>query len=305
MGLEYYTSRFLLQARARGVEFGRVLTVGRQNFVVTKPQLRKLAREFHFGADQFIANNPAADLVYAEPFFRELLKCKLIESIDVSTYEGASHVHDMNAPLPEALKNQFDTILECGSLEHIFNFPTAIKNQMEAVKVGGTLFLQTPTNNYFGHGFYQFSPELFFRVFSAENGFEIKRIQIYEHFYPCHFFETTPYEVTDPAQLRRRVALVNNRPALLLIEAKRTALKPVFATTPQQSDYVPLWNQNSPAAPAQPPPAPQPVCTLDTWKQKVYGIPLAWVGHLFLQYLGRKGDRPSLGNTESFKRVDQ
>ena len=298
MGLEYFTSRFLLQARARGVDFGRVLTVGRQNFVVTRPQLDKLAREFGLDSSGFIQNHAAADLVYAEPFLRELCQAKSIESIDVSTYEGATHVHDMNAPLPEALKNQFDTILECGSLEHIFNFPTAIKNQMESLKACGTLFIQTPANNYLGHGFYQFSPELFFRVFSAENGFEIKRMQIYEHFYPCHFFDTKPYEVTDPATLRRRVLLVNNRPALLLIEARRIAVKPIFAAPPQQSDYVPLWNNAQ-----TPPPAPQPVCTLNTWKQKVYGLPLKWVGHLFLQYLGRKSDRPSLGNTESFRRL--
>ena len=33
----------------------------------------------------------------------------------------------------------------------------------------------TPANNFFGHGFYQFTPELFFRIFSAANGFEVER----------------------------------------------------------------------------------------------------------------------------------
>jgi hypothetical protein len=295
MGVEYYTTRFLFQARAQGHEFGRVLTIGRQNFVVTKDQLHKLAREFSFDAGEFLNASTQKDLVHVEPLFTRLLKAKAVESIDVSNYEGATHIHDMNAPLPEKLHAQFDTVLEAGSLEHIFNFPTALKNVMQAVKVGGTLFMQTPANNYFGHGFYQFSPELFYRAFSPENGFEVRRMHLFEHFYPCHFFATQTYEVTDPATVRRRVQLVNNRPALLLIEVRRVADKPIFASPPQQSDYVPLWKNE--AAQLE----PIPVCTMDSLKFKVYSIPLRWVGRLWLQYFGRKLDRPSLGNRDFFR----
>jgi hypothetical protein len=34
----------------------------------------------------------------------------------------------------------------------------------------------TPANNQMGHGFYQFSPELFFRVFSQENGYLLRAL---------------------------------------------------------------------------------------------------------------------------------
>lgn len=293
MGVEYYTTRFLLQARAHGVEFGRVLTIGRQNFVVTKDQFRKLGREFSFDPEVLLSA-AAEELVYVEPVLKRLLQASSAESIDVSNYEGATHVHDMNAPLPEELRGKFDTVLEAGSLEHIFNFPTALKNLMEAVKVGGRIFFQTPANNYFGHGFYQFSPELFYRALSAENGFAVRRMQVVEHFYPCHFFATETYDVADPAEVRRRVVLVSNRPALLLIEAERVAEKEIFAKPPQQSDYVPLWeNQTSGTI--------VPVCRMDNWKFKVYRLPLKLVGRLWLQYFGRRKDRPSLGNRDFFK----
>ena len=295
MGLEYYTSRFLLQARAAGLNFGRMLTVGRQNFVVTQPQLQKLAAQFGFDAATFSGSEKPEALAYVEPFLQRLGGAATVESIDVSSYEGATHVQDMNAPLPDYLKGQFDTILECGSLEHIFNFPTAIKNIMEALKPGGTLFIQTPANNYFGHGFYQFSPELFYRIFSAENGFEVRRMEALEHFYPCHFFATKTYAVTDPAAVQRRVQLVNNRPVLLLIEARRVEVKPIFAAPPQQSDYVPLWQKDSAQSTA--------VCLDPSPKFKVYGIPLSWVGRLWLQYFGRTLDRPSFGNRDFFKRT--
>ena len=38
---------------------------------------------------------------------------------------------------------------------------------------GGVLYIATPANNHCGHGFYQFSPELFFSLLSPKNGFEI------------------------------------------------------------------------------------------------------------------------------------
>jgi 2-polyprenyl-3-methyl-5-hydroxy-6-metoxy-1,4-benzoquinol methylase len=57
-------------------------------------------------------------------------------------------------------------VFDGGTLEHIFDYPTAIKNCMKMVKPGGHLLLTTPANNWFGHGFYQFSPELFYSFVS-------------------------------------------------------------------------------------------------------------------------------------------
>ena len=296
MGLEYYTTRFLLQARAKVVNFGRTLTIGRQNFFVTGPQLKALAGEFALNLDSFFATEPKTELAYVEPFFKKVLGAPEVESLDVSTYEGATHVHDMNAPLPENLKNRFDTVFEAGSLEHIFNFPTAIGNLMQALKVGGQLFIQTPANNYFGHGFYQFSPELFYRVLGEQNGFAVRRMDVFEHFFPCHFFKTSTYEVSDPAVVKKRVQLVNNRPTLLLVQAEKTADKPIFQTPPQQSDYVPLWEGNS--APAA---APTPTCLTDNAKQRAYSLPLKAVGTLALQYAANTANKPALSNREFFK----
>src|SRR5438477_418150 len=84
---------------------------------------------------------------------------------------GPHFPHDMNEPIPDKFKETYTAVLDGGSLEHVFNFPVAIKNCMEMVKVGGHYLAITPANNFFGHGFYQFSPELYFTVLSKENGF--------------------------------------------------------------------------------------------------------------------------------------
>jgi hypothetical protein len=136
-------------------------------------------------------------------------------------------------------------LVDGGTLEHVFHYPTALKNAMEMVKVGGRLFLITPTNNYCGHGFFQFSPELFYRTLLPENGFVVERMIA---------FQAEPgsqwYEVTDPAALRKRVIMVTSAPVLLMVRARRTHEAEIFATTPQQSDYAGAWDRSGAEAAA-------------------------------------------------------
>ena len=79
----------------------------------------------------------------------------------------------MNIPISDSSKDKYTVVIDGGSLEHVFNFPIAIKNCMEMLQVGGYFISLAPANNMLGHGFYQFSPELFYRIFSKENGFSV------------------------------------------------------------------------------------------------------------------------------------
>src|SRR6185295_9992131 len=118
------------------------------------------------------------DTLYAEPLFHALGARKVF-ALDASAFEGAQVVHDLNLPIGPDLQEKFDLVYDGGTLEHVFNFPVALKNCMQLVRPGGQLILHTVTNNYCGHGFYQFSPELFFRALSPENGFEMERMVLH------------------------------------------------------------------------------------------------------------------------------
>ena len=172
---------------------------------------------------------------YAETFL-EVLGAEKVDSLDASNFEGATLVHDLNLPIPEALKGRFDAVCDAGLLEHVINFPVVMQNCMEMVKVGGHLILATPANNYFGHGFFQFSPELWFRLLSPAHGFEMRRMVAVEYAPRPRWFE-----VADPATVKDRVTLINRYPVILLVLAQKTAEAPVFQAFPQQSDYVPRW----------------------------------------------------------------
>ena len=228
--------RFLLYAKSAGVDFGDMAMIGRQSLYVTPSEMRQVfAAAGETLTDAEIADICNGSAGYAETFFSRL-GARRAESADYSNFESATFTHDMNAPIPPRHHEQYSVVLDSGSLEHIFNFPCAIKNCMEMVRLGGHFVSITPANNFFGHGFYQFSPELYFTVLSAENGFEMQTMMAFEETKHAIW-----YGVRSPKEVRERVTLLNAEPVYLCMIAQRTAMKPIFERTPQQSDYVARW----------------------------------------------------------------
>jgi SAM-dependent methyltransferase len=235
MSLDINAVLFLIDARRRGADFGEVLTLGRQDLNVYPAKMVKVLETHGFPTTGFKGD---PKVLYAEPCFLSL-GAKKVSSMDFSDFEGATYVHDLNKPIGVELKERFDLVYDGGTLEHVFNFPLGLQNCMEMVKPGGHLFIHAGTNGYCGHGFYQFSPELFYRALSPENGFEVLRMVL---------FRVGPYgpwyEVRDPNDVQTRVELVSLWPMQLLIRAKRTRVVPIFTNPPQQSDYTPRWQSS-------------------------------------------------------------
>ena len=108
---------------------------------------------------------------------------------------------------------------------------------MSAVEMGGHLVIVTTRcNNHVGHGFYQFSPELFFRTLSPENGFEMRAVLVRAR----HRWGRWR-QVLDPVEAGQRVEMTNAWPTLIYAVARRVSDQPIFASWPQQSDYVAEW----------------------------------------------------------------
>jgi hypothetical protein len=240
MGFETNTIKLLLKAKELGVNFEKVITIGRQGLHLKENELQDLLVKSGFSSEQsskiFKNNN------FAEPFLK-LLGAKITDSMDASSYEGATIIHDLNQPIANQLKSKYTLVIDGGSLEHVFNFPMAIKNCMQLVETGGYIISIAPANNFFGHGFYQFSPELFFRIFNASNGYRSLKM---------YFFiegkESEIYEVSDPLEVNQRVTMVNSSPSYLFVIAQKTEEKELFEQTPMQSDYENISWQNKTSA---------------------------------------------------------
>ncbi|MBC7979058.1 MAG: hypothetical protein H7Y36_00675 [Armatimonadetes bacterium] len=227
MGLDINAARFLLAEKSRGINFGKTLTLGRQGIYMS-------GKEYANFLD--ILKVPGTDLVYADDFYRGIGAHPML-SMDASNYENAAIIHDMNDPLDTKFHSTFDTVIDGGTLEHVFNFPNAIRNCMDLIKSGGQLVLMTPWHNFSGHGFYQFSPELVYATLSEANGFCVERMLIVAG--------GNWYSVKNPSDIKQRVEIHAKESILLYVTARKLSTRPVFAEWPQQSDYSTAWQSNS------------------------------------------------------------
>jgi SAM-dependent methyltransferase len=229
MGIEYNALKSFIIIKKQTSSLGDIATLGRQGLHIKKNKIVKILKKEKINVN----TNEIEQQAYSESLLK-ILGAKSIDSFDVSNYEKATFVHDMNEPIPPEFKNKYDIVFDGGCLEHIFNFPIAIRNCMEMLKKEGYFLSITTCNNFSGHGFYQFSPELFFRIFNKENGFEIKDIFISE--------KNKWYKVKDPEEIRSRVTFRNKNETYIIVLAKKIEQQDIFKKTPQQSDYVECWN---------------------------------------------------------------
>ena len=229
MGISLSSARFLIGEMLRGVDFSKTLTLGRQGLYMQRNQYKVVCSLLNVQAPR--------QATFADEFFAGL-GAKSLDILDASSYEGAGLTHDLNSPLPTAFHKKWSCVIDGGTLEHVFNFPEAIKTCMELVEKGGHLILITPWNNWAGHGFYQFSPELFYRLLSADNGFLLERMLIHQ--------DGKWFSIKDPDSLGMRVEGNGSQPTQLFISAKKLKTVPIFSQWPQQSDYSKAWIAMSP-----------------------------------------------------------
>ena len=187
MGVQSFELDFFLSGLNDGLSIERSLLLGQQTLYVEPEPLRRqlaahgvLPRDFdpdRLRADGDDHPDPLG-LGPGRRFFAKLLAmlgARWVDVLDASDYDGAGLIHDLNEPIPDDWKGCYDLVYDGGTIEHVFNFPIALRNCMEMVRPGGCLLLMTPANNYFGHGFYQVSPCLYYQTLSEENGFHVER----------------------------------------------------------------------------------------------------------------------------------
>jgi hypothetical protein len=112
---------------------------------------------------------------FIEPFLKDL-GFESIDSLDYSSFEGATILHDMNKPFQHDVR--YDFIIDCGTTEHIFNIPQVFETIQTLLEVNGVFSSVIPNNNMSGHGMYQFSPEFFLSIFTEKYGMTLEELYI-------------------------------------------------------------------------------------------------------------------------------
>ena len=229
MGFDGNGLLFLQRTYKQQGAFGSTATIGRQGIHLPGAVLHRFIK-----SQYEIEQGDFADDLLVRAF-----GSSEVTSIDNSAYEGASTVLDLNLEMNSELEEKFDTVIDGGSIEHIFDSKTAINNISRLVKPGGQILHMTPSNNWCGHGFYQFSPEFFFAVYSEQRGFsDVEVLLAREGNYK------TWYRVEKPRN-GQRAEIHTGLPVTCLVRAKKYASNPL-STAVQQSDYITLWHENGP-----------------------------------------------------------
>jgi hypothetical protein len=242
MGINSAFGALLVRAKQNGTSFARTVTIGRQSLAIPRDELAVMAQRLKIPMPD--RSSIAAD-GFGDDFLRRFLGVETLTSIDYSHYQGASIIHDLNMPVDASLHRSFDALIDGGTVEHIFDIKQTLTNYMNMVALDGSIFIYTTSNNLCGHGFYQFSPEFFYRVFNNANGYVVENISLIET--PLLSVEVSRrqrcFDTQDPAELGQRVQIVNDKPVMVFVHARRVDDEPPFQQPPLQSDYKLKWKK--------------------------------------------------------------
>ncbi len=89
-------------------------------------------------------------------------------ALDVSNYEGADIIQDLNQPLPKSLYGIADFIFDGSCLDNIFDVGTAMRSLSQLLRPGGRIVLMEHGTAIQG-ALTAFSPEWFFNFFAAND----------------------------------------------------------------------------------------------------------------------------------------
>lgn len=237
MGIDVHVFNFLNYAKPKS-GFQNTITIGRQGIYIPQPVLDGLTGKF----DAYKTNDFCENLLKSE------FDSTHVDSIDNSSYEGATIVHDMNEPIDALLHGKYDTVIDGGCLEHIFDIKQALLNCSRLCKTGGQIIHILPADNFCGHGFWQFSPELFTSLYTEKNGYRDTEVFL------ADLDNTSQWYIAESIGQGRRFEISSTSPVYILVRTVLCRENPNLQA--QQSDYEHLW-QKTEASTEQPTSSPQ------------------------------------------------
>lgn len=221
MGIDIHALQLLKHNQRINGNLGKTITLGRLSVLLGPKLAKKWA-----GTDQG---------AWCEDLLIQHFSATEVDSIDNSGYEGAKIVFDYNQAIPKELHNQYDTVLDFGCSEHIFDIAQVFKNTADLCKIGGKILHILPADNFCGHGFYQFTPEFFFSIYSEANGYSGTEIYLSELYNYNEWYKVEKPNNGERINIRTKIE------TYILVVTKKH--KEVTLNAPQQSDYQHIWNE--------------------------------------------------------------
>lgn len=154
---------------------GDVLLIGRQTVLLTVEEALQLVAseglkprtDFIEEIDTSTVGSNLVEYITDRSFFSMFSDARVI-ALDVSDYEGAEIVHDLNVPLPNKYEKIVDFIFNGSCLDNLFDPATALKSISKMLKPHGRV-LHLEHGSPIQGAFLCYSPEWFFDFYAINN----------------------------------------------------------------------------------------------------------------------------------------
>ena len=223
---------------------GQVMTFGVQRVEGQAADIERAAQQVDYPLRKLAAQDVIYDTLAPQLHNRahqdtlfKILGFNATHSIDFFPHENPTFVFDLNHTVPESLHGKYDLVYDGGTMEHCFNVPQVLANAVHLLKEGGMVIHHLPLNCQIDHGFYQFSPTLFFDFYFS-NGFEDMEMKI-------HFLNPIEesYFTYDPRTDKALPFSFGHEEIYVFFSARKKAAQQ-FIAFPIQSRYHHAFTEN-------------------------------------------------------------
>jgi len=182
VGINLQVAKFLFQENAHRPISGDVLLLARQTVTIPIEQLSKIyksvrGKELSYtenDIDRTTRHSAGARFVTDEFFFRILSsKIKSVTRLDVSGYEKASIIADLNHPIPRKLHGKYDFIYDGSVLDNVFNPGQMLINVSNMLRPRGRTCLLNVMSAFPGAMVCP-QPEFFYSFFAVNKYRDVK-----------------------------------------------------------------------------------------------------------------------------------
>ena len=246
MGISTHVCRAIFREHKFRPLKGKALLIGRQSiqfssetfFAIAKSEQIKLNNKHFIKDDETRAGGEISDF----DFFKSFCDLK-VESIDVSDYENADYVHDLNRPIPDELKNKFDFIYDGSCMDNLFNPAMFIENCSSLLKPNGRI-IQFEHASAWPGAYLSYSPDWFFDFYTDNN---YNDVQVFMGTFPG---VKSPHHLQTPWTLYRWIPSMygdihdhsyhidgNHRMLIIIAEKNKKSTNNVYPIQKQYSDW--------------------------------------------------------------------
>jgi hypothetical protein len=252
MGINRQIVKTLLFENSHKPFSGDGLIIGRSTVVVSYPYLEEIFGKFELSPpprtlEKQITKYQSSEYDVDDKVLFSTLSPS-IESIgvlDISDYEGADIVWDLNKAVPKILHSSFDFVYDSSVIDNIFNPGQGISNIHSLLKPGGR-YIGINMNSFFPGSMVSCHPEWFYSFF-AVNGYSDVKVYLTEQIhekngrfeFPTNLFRYQPnYTRKDNYNYLDAVKSTNGVYRSIIIAEKNTSPKSEDTKYPVNLQYI-------------------------------------------------------------------